>query len=245
MKLSICFLLIAALAPAQSMRGYTDSQAAAEAANEHKAQALPQPNLIRAYMERMAQQPHHAGSPMDASVAQYALGLFKSFGLEAHIEDFEALIPYPTIRVVELTAPVKFELKLKEPPVAGDPYSSEQGQLPTFNAYSASGDVTGELVYVNQGIPADYDYLAKQGIDVKGKIVIARYGGSWRGIKPKVAYEHGAIGCIIYSDPRDDGYFQGDTYPKGAPSSSGGRAARQRARYADGCRRSSIARLGI
>ena len=216
MKFSACWLLIAALAPAQSMRGYTESQAATEQANEHKAQALPQPNLIRSYMERMAQQPHHAGSPMDASVAQYALGQFKSFGLDAHIEDFEALIPYPTTRVVELIAPIKYELKLKEPAVAGDPYSAQLGQLPTYNAYSASGDVTGQLVYVNQGIPADYEYLAKQGIDVKGKIVIARYGGSWRGIKPKVAYEHGAIGCIIYSDPKDDGYYQGDTYPKGA-----------------------------
>ncbi len=166
-------------------------------------------------MERMAQQPHHAGSPMDASVAQYALGQFRSFGLDAHIEDFEALIPYPTTRVVELTAPIKYDLKLKEPPVAGDPYSAEPGGLPTYNAYSASGDVTGQLVYVNQGIPADYEYLAKQGIDVKGKIVIARTAGG-RGIKPKVAYEHGAIGCIIYSDPKDDGYYQGDTYPKGA-----------------------------
>ena len=115
MKFSACWLLIAALAPAQSMRGYTESQAATEQANEHKAQALPQPNLIRSYMERMAQQPHHAGSPMDASVAQYALGQFKSFGLDAHIEDFEALIPYPTTRVVELIAPIKYELKLKEP----------------------------------------------------------------------------------------------------------------------------------
>ncbi len=201
---------------AQEMRGYTAAQASAERTEEHKAQAVPRPDHIRAYMERMAQQPHHAGSPMSASVAQYALGLMKSFGLNAHIEDFEALIPYPTIRVVELTAPVKYTLKLKEPAIAEDPYSSDPGQLPTFNAYSASGDVTGQLVYVNYGMPADYEVLAKQGIDVKGKIVIARYGGGWRGIKPKVGAEHGAIGCIIYSDPRDDGYFQGDTYPKGA-----------------------------
>ena len=198
------------------MRGYTDAQAATEQAAERKAQAIPQPDRIRQYMERMAQQPHHAGSPMSASVAQYALGLFKSFGLDARIEEFEALIPYPTTRLVELTAPVKYTLKLKEPAVAGDPDSADPGQLPTYNAYSASGDVSGPLVYVNYGIPADYEYLARQGVDVKGKIVIARYGGSWRGIKPKVAAEHGAIGCIIYSDPRDDGYYQGDVYPKGA-----------------------------
>jgi N-acetylated-alpha-linked acidic dipeptidase len=87
--------------------------------------------------------------------------------------------------------------------------------LPPFNAYSADGDAEAEIVYVNQGIPADYKDLERMGIDVRGKIVLARYGGSWRGIKPKVAYEHGAIGCILYSDPRDDGYFQGDVYPKG------------------------------
>jgi N-acetylated-alpha-linked acidic dipeptidase len=204
------------VAVAQSMRGYPDSQAVTEQSAEHKAQAIPQPDRIRQYMERMAQQPHHAGSPMSASVAQYALGLFKSFGLDAHIEEFEALIPYPTTRVVEMTAPVKYTLKLKEPAVPGDADTADPGQLPTYNAYSAAGDVSGPLVYVNYGIPADYDALAKQGIDVKGKIVIARYGGSWRGIKPKVAAEHGAVGCIIYSDPRDDGYYQGDVYPRGA-----------------------------
>lgn len=216
MRTAIFVAVFTAVASAQPMRGYSDSQAAAEHAEERKAQAIPQPDRIRQYMERMAQQPHHAGSPMDASVAQYALGLLQSFGLDAHIENFEALIPYPTTRIVELTAPVKYTLKLKEPVVPGDPDTADPGQLPTYNAYSASGDVTGQLVYVNYGIPADYEVLAKQGIDVKGKIVIARYGGSWRGIKPKVAAEHGALGCIIYSDPRDDGYYQGDVYPKGA-----------------------------
>ena len=198
------------------MRGYPESQWAAEHEQERKAQAIPDASRIRAYMERMAQQPHHAGSPMSASVAQYALGLFKSFGLDAHMEDFEALLPYPTVRVVELTAPVRFTAKLKEPAIPQDPDSSDPGQLPTYNAYSATGDVTAPLVYVNYGVPEDYDTLAKQGIDVKGKIVIARYGRSWRGTKPKVAAEHGAVGCIIYSDPRDDGYFQGDVFPKGA-----------------------------
>ena len=214
--IALLFVFSASRLPAQPIRGYTSAQAAAEEQSERKAQAIPQPANIRAYMERMAQQPHHAGSPMSASVAQYALGLFKSFGLNTHMEEFEALIPYPTVRVVELTAPVQYTLKLKEPAIKEDPDSSDPGQLPTYNAYSASGDVTGELVYVNYGVPADYETLAKLGIDVKGKIVIARYGASWRGIKPKVAYEHGAIGCIIYSDPRDDGYFQGDTFPKGA-----------------------------
>jgi N-acetylated-alpha-linked acidic dipeptidase len=116
-----------------------------------------------------------------------------------------------------MIAPERFTLKLAEPPLPEDATSGQTSeQLPTYNAYSTDGDVTGDLVYVNYGIPADYDELAKNGVDVKGKIVIARYGGSWRGIKPKVAAEHGAVGCIIYSDPHDDGYFVGDVYPKGA-----------------------------
>jgi N-acetylated-alpha-linked acidic dipeptidase len=106
-------------------------------------------------------------------------------------------------------------LKLQEAGVSEDPDSTDTGALPTFNAYSADGDVTAELVYVNYGTPEDYEQLAKLGVDVKGKIVIARYGRSWRGIKPKVAYEHGAVGCIIYSDPREDGFFQGDVFPAG------------------------------
>ena len=127
------------------------------------------------------------------------------------------LFPTPRVRVLELTAPTKYTAKLAEPPLADDPTSSQTAeQLPTYNAYSADGDVTGQLVYVNYGVPDDYEELERRGIDVKGKIVIARYGGSWRGIKPKVAAEHGAIGCIIYSDPRDDGYFEGEAYPKGA-----------------------------
>lgn len=216
MRLAFLLLTFTTLIYAQSMRGYTAKQAVAEQQVEHKAQAIPQPDRIQKYMGRMSDKPHHAGSATDESVAEYALGLFKSFGLEAHIENFEALMPYPTVREVEMTGPVEYKLKLKEPAIPQDPYSSQPGQLPTFNAYSASGDVTGELVYVNFGVPADYEVLAKQGIDVKGKIVIARYGGSWRGIKPKVAEEHGAIGCIIYSDPHEDGYYQGDVYPKGA-----------------------------
>ncbi|MEO8076095.1 MAG: transferrin receptor-like dimerization domain-containing protein, partial [Acidobacteriota bacterium] len=147
---------------------------------------------------------------------EYILGRFRSWGLKASIEPFEALMPYPTERVLELVAPDRYVAVLKEPVVPEDEDSGDAGQLPTFNAYSADGDVTADLVYVNYGTPEDYEQLAKLDVDVKGKIVIARYGRSWRGIKPKVAWEHGAVGCIIYSDPRDDGYFQGDTYADGA-----------------------------
>jgi len=218
MKQLLALLAAASTLAAQSptpIRGFPQSEWAAEHALEEKAIAIPEASRQKIYLERMAKVPHHAGSAADAAVADYALGLFKEFDLDAHIENFEALIPYPTSRALEMTGPVTFRASLKEPSLAQDSYSSNSTQLPTFNAYSGSGDVTGQVVYANYGIPEDYDYLAKQGIDVKGKIVIARYGKSWRGTKPKVAAEHGAIGCLIYSDPRDDGYFQGDVFPKG------------------------------
>jgi N-acetylated-alpha-linked acidic dipeptidase len=216
MKKILAFLSVAAtLAAQEPIRGFPQSQWAAEHALEQRAIALPEASREKTYLERMAKVPHHAGSAADLAVAEYALGLFKEFGLDAHIENFEALIPYPTSRTLEMVSPVKFRATLKEPAVAGDSYTSNPTQLPTYNAYSGSGDVTAPLVYVNYGIPEDYDYLARQGIDVKGKIVIARYGRSWRGTKPKVAAEHGAVGCLIYSDPRDDGYYQGDVYPQG------------------------------
>jgi N-acetylated-alpha-linked acidic dipeptidase len=206
----------ATLAAQEPIRGFPQSDWASEHELEQKAIALPRASRQKAYLERMARVPHHAGSPASKAVAEYALGLFKEFGLEARIENFEALIPYPGTRSLEMTSPVKFRAALKEPSISQDPYSSNSTQLPSYNAYSGSGDVTAPLIYVNYGVPEDYEYLAKQGIDVKGKIVIARYGRSWRGTKPKVAAEHGAVGCLIYSDPRDDGYYQGDVYPKGA-----------------------------
>ena len=220
MKPVLAVLAIAALLRAQDapqpIRGFPENQWAAERELERKAQALAQPDRIRAYLERMSSQPHHAGSAGSQAVAEYALGLLREFGLNARVEDFEALLPYPVTRTLELVSPVRYKAALKEPAVPEDKYTSQAGQLPTYNAYSAAGDVTAPVVYVNYGVPEDYDYLTKQGIDVKGKIVIARYGKSWRGVKPKVAAEHGAVACLIYSDPRDDGYFQGDVYPKGA-----------------------------
>ncbi|HEV2388335.1 MAG TPA: transferrin receptor-like dimerization domain-containing protein [Candidatus Acidoferrales bacterium] len=201
--------------PASSITGFSPRETAAEAQWEQKFRALPQPANIRNYMEILSKEPHALGQPYDEQNAQYVLGQFKSFGLDAHIETFYVLFPTPLERQVELLEPARFTAKLQEPPIAGDPTSGQSGQLPTYNAYSIDGDVTGQLVYVNYGLPEDYDQLAKLHIDVRGKIVIARYGRSWRGIKPKVAAEHGAIGCLIYSDPRDDGYFQGDVYPKG------------------------------
>jgi N-acetylated-alpha-linked acidic dipeptidase len=216
-RLFATFLLLTAGPGAQTpaIRGFTAQGSAAEQKLEEKFRAVPKPDNLREYMRTITEEPHHAGSPGSRKVAEYILDKFKSWGLNASIESFEALMPYPTERVVELVAPERYQLKLKEPPVEEDKDSTDAGGLPTFNAYSADGDVTAELVYVNYGTPEDYEQLAKLGVDVKGKIAIARYGKSWRGIKPKVAYEHGAVGCIIYSDPHEDGFFPGDVYPEG------------------------------
>ncbi len=216
--LTLALLCCASLAAGadKPIRGFTTAGATAEHEWEAKALATPDPVRIGRYMRQMSQEPHQAGSPASKAVAEHALELLRGWGLDAKIEVFEALLPYPTSRALEMTAPVTYKAQLREPVVEADRNSGDAGQLPTYNAYSASGDVTAPLVYVNYGIPEDYDVLAKQGVDVKGKIVIARYGRSWRGTKPKVAAEHGAVGCLIYSDPRDDGYFQGDVYPKGA-----------------------------
>ncbi|MBL8296232.1 MAG: M28 family metallopeptidase [Bryobacterales bacterium] len=197
------------------VRGFTEDQAAVLRDLERKLKAVPDPVRARAYMEKMAAEPHHAGAPATKAVAEYALGLFQQWGYDAKIEVFEALLPFPTARSLEMTAPVKFKAKLAEPVLKEDPDSGDKNQLPLYNAYSASGDVAGLLVYVNYGVPEDYERLKKLGIDVKGKVVIARYGKSWRGTKAKTAQENGAVGCLIYSDPHDDGFFQGDVFPRG------------------------------
>lgn len=197
------------------MRGFLSKDIPDEQRLEQQAQATPDAARLRRYMEFQAGEPHHAGSPRSKVVAEYILGQLKEWGLDAHIEEFEALMPYPTVRQVEVVAPRRFVAKLKEPAVPVDSTSGQANQLPTYNAYAAAGDVTGDVVYANFGVPDDYEWLAKQGISVKGKIVIARYGKSWRGIKAKVAAEHGAIACLIYSDPHEDGYFVEDVYSKG------------------------------
>ena len=167
-------------------------------------------------MERLSARPHHVGSPYDKDNAEWMLAKFREWGWDARIETYDVLFPTPKERLVELVAPTRFKAALEEPAVPVDPTSGQKTeQLPTYNAYSIDGDVTGPLVYVNYGRPEDYEELDALGISVRGAIVIARYGGSLRGIKPKVAAEHGAIGCLIYSDPRDDGYFVDAVFPDG------------------------------
>jgi N-acetylated-alpha-linked acidic dipeptidase len=177
---------------------------------------LPSPDNVREAMRRLSARPHHVGSPYDRDNAEWILARFREWGWDAEIETFDVLFPTPRERLVEMVAPRRFPLALEEPALAVDPTSGQKAeQLPTYNAYSTDGDVTGVLVYVNYGLPEDYEELDRLGVSVKGAIVLARYGHSWRGIKPKVAAEHGAVGCLIYSDPRDDGYFEADVFPAG------------------------------
>jgi N-acetylated-alpha-linked acidic dipeptidase len=169
------------------------------------------------WMQLLSARPHYVGTAYGLQNAEWMVKQFKSWGFDAKIETYHVLFPYPKIRLLELTEPATYKAKLSAIPIAEDKYTQQTDELlPSYNAFSADGDVEAELVFVNYGIPADYEELERLGIDVKGKIVIAKYAGSWRGIKPKLAAEKGAIGCIIYSDPKDDGYYSGDTYPDGA-----------------------------
>jgi N-acetylated-alpha-linked acidic dipeptidase len=203
-------MLICALA------GSLPAQQAGEQDWEQRFKSIPDPQRMRANMERLSAHPHHVGSPYDKENAEWILEQYKQWGWDAHIEEFQVLFPTPKLRLLEMVAPTKFTAKLEEPAVAVDPTSKQKDeQLPTYNAYSPDGDVTAPLVYVNYGLVADYEELARHGVSVKGAIVIARYGESWRGIKPKIAAEHGAIGCVIYSDPAQDGYAEQAAFPQG------------------------------
>lgn len=216
------FLTAGSPAADTSIRGFSPAGVAAEQAWEAKVQATPEPNRVRNYIQKLSDKPHLAGTPASKAVAEYIAAQLREWGLDTRIEQFDALLPTPQRLVLEMTEPKPFRARLVEPAVPGDKNSEDSGQVPPYNAYSGDGDINAPLVYVNYGVPDDYDYLAKQGISVKGKIVIARYGASWRGVKPKVAEEHGAVGCIIYSDPHEDGYYQGDVFPKGPYRPSGG-----------------------
>jgi N-acetylated-alpha-linked acidic dipeptidase len=225
-RVFLCFSLLSSLISAAdppALQGFSPDSATSERAWESKLKTVPNAQRMREYMQRLAARPHHVGSAYDKDNAEWLLGKFKEWGLDAKIENFDVLFPSPKERAVELLEPTHFTAKLEEPTIAVDSTSNEHSeQLPTYNAYSIDGDVTAPLIYVNYGVPDDYEQMESLGVSVKGAIVIARYGGSWRGIKPKVAAEHGAVGCIIYSDPHEDGYFQGDVFPTGAWRSTDG-----------------------
>jgi N-acetylated-alpha-linked acidic dipeptidase len=221
-KLLACLTLIASSAyaidssPTAPLRGYTPEHSTAETQWEQKFRAVPDTSRLREDMRRLSARPHHVGSPYDKDNAEWLVAQLKSYGLDAKIEVFDTLFPTPKSRKLELLGPTKFVAKLEEPALKIDPTSDQKSeQLPTYNAFSKDGDVTAPLVYVNYGAPSDYEQLAAMGVSVKGAIVIVRYGQTWRGIKPKLAAEHGAVGCLIYSDPKDDGYTRGEIYPEG------------------------------
>ncbi len=209
-------LLSTAVTAQTKVMGFNDTHAAQQLDWEKKFDGQLQASNLDQWMKFLTSHPHHVGSPQDKANADYMAALFKSWGYDTELATYYVLFPTPKTRVLEMVGNKNYKAKLDESILAADKTSGQKAeQLPPYNAYSADGDVTAELVFVNRGIPADYDELARMGVDVRGKIVIAKYGGSWRGIKPKVAAEHGAIGCIIYSDPADDGYAQGDSYPEG------------------------------
>ncbi|MAZ25871.1 MAG: folate hydrolase [Cytophagaceae bacterium] len=200
----------------ESILGFSDAAAKKQKELEKEFETQLNKQNLDDWMKLMVAEPHWVGTEYGKHNVDWMEKQFKSWGYKTKVDEYEILFPYPKLRLLEMTAPEKYTAKLEAVPVEGDPYTA-QGEklLPSYNAFSTDGDVEAELVFVNYGIPSDYEELEKLGIDVKGKIVIAKYYGSWRGIKPKLAAEKGAIGCIIYSDPEDDGYYQGDVYPKG------------------------------
>jgi N-acetylated-alpha-linked acidic dipeptidase len=220
--LVLCSFALACLAPAVDaaaaapLVGFTAASSITERAREAAFDATLDAASQSAWMKRLAAVPHNVGTAADHANADFIASLYRSWGFDTHIERFSLLYPIPKRRVLQLVAPTRYTAPLFEPPVPGDPTTAQAGRLPSYNIYSVDGDVTAPLVYVNYGIPADYLMLARHGIDVRGKIVIARYGGAWRGVKPMVAAQHGAVGCIIYSDPADDGYNVGLPYPYGS-----------------------------
>jgi len=196
--------------------GFTPTGSSEERRWEDEFRGLPAPASAREHLRRLTAEPHIAGSKEDYATAIYVRDQIRSYGIASELKEYEVLLPYPKQpSIVELTRPRLEKLAVKEPVIAEDPSSSNPKIVPLFNGYSPSGDVTAPLVYVNYGLPPDYEALKKLGVDVTGKIAIARYGNSFRGVKAQVAEQHGAVGLIIYSDPADDGYAQGDVYPKG------------------------------
>src|SRR5258708_6975536 len=236
MKSALVYALVLAMtapplwsADAPPLRGYSTESSRVQQDWEAKFRAIPDPAAMIAYMQRLSARPHHVGSPYDKDNAEWIAAKAKEWGLAVTIETFDVLSPTPKERALEMPDPTPHAARIAEPAVSADPTSNQSNeQLPVYTAYSIDGAVTAPLVYVNYGVPADYEELQRMGISVSGAIVIARYGASWRGIKPKVAAEHGPLACIVYSDPRDDGYYANDVFPDGP------------ARPKDGAQRGSV-----
>ena len=221
MKIKLLVLLflgmVYSVSAQEKIMGFIPENAEKQIALEKEFEAKLSTDNLDQWMRYMSARPHWVGTEYGEELAKWMQKQFDSWGYDAKIETYHILFPFPKTRVLEMTEPATYKAKLTAVAVEGDEFTAQgEALLPSYNAFSTDGDVEGELVFVNYGIPEDYEELEKLGIDVKGKIVIAKYYGSWRGIKPKLAAEKGAIGCIIYSDPKDDGYVRGDVYPKGA-----------------------------
>ena len=235
LSLLLQFVIFAAPAFAQTnttaaLDGFTAQRAVDQRKWEEQFRAVPAPKSAREHLRKLTLEPHIAGTKEDYATAVYVRDQLRSYGIAADLREYNVWLNYPnTPTVLELITNKRQKLSTFEAVVPGDPTSSHPKITPLFNGYSASGDVTAPVVYANYGLPNDYDELKKAGVDVKGKIVIVRYGNSFRGVKAKVAQDHGAVGCIIYSDPADDGYMQGDVFPKGPwrPVASGQRGSVQ------------------
>ncbi len=217
MKLFLLALLAQAnIALADNILGFDDSSSEAQHALEAQLDASIDANEMDEWLRLLSTMPHHAGSKAGKENAEFIAELLKSWGFDVEIAEYQILLPTPKTREVELVSPIQFTASLIEDSIEEDPSTSRRDKLlPPYNAFSVDGEVEAELVFVNYGRPEDYEILERHGIDVSGKIAIAKYGKTWRGIKPKLAGEKGAIGTIIYSDPADDGYGAGDVYPKG------------------------------
>jgi N-acetylated-alpha-linked acidic dipeptidase len=218
---------------ADNLFGFDAAGSGAELGIEKQLDASIGSADLRGWLKDLAAAPNHVGSPHDRRNAEKMRDMLASWGWNARIETFQVLYPTPLQERVELVAPTQHLAQLMEAPIPGDAGSAVPGALPAYNVYGADGDVTADVVYVNFGMDADYLELARHGVSVAGKIVLVRYGGGWRGLKVKLAHEHGAVGCLIYSDPHEDGYAAGDAYPAGGW------------RPADGIQRGSVADMPV
>lgn len=183
---------------------------------EKRFMAVPDPKLAEEHLRILTQAPHIAGSPEDHATAEYVASKFREAGLDTAIAEYRVWFNYPTEILVDMTAPAGVEMHgPRREHVDNDPFQDDPRIVTAYNGMSLSGDAEADVVYANYGSPEDFDKLKEMNVDVRGKIVIVRYGENFRGVKAFVAQERGAAGVIIYSDPKDDGYYRGDVYPKG------------------------------
>jgi N-acetylated-alpha-linked acidic dipeptidase len=214
--LFLCLCFASSLNAQEALLGFGSAEGLTQQQLEAKFDAQLNSSEMDQWLRFLSNAPHHVGTEKGLENVEFIAEKFRSWGFDTEIVQYDILFPSPRNRELELVAPNRYTATLTEDPLTEDPStSSVKDLLPPYNAFSIDGEVEGELVFVNYGTPADYEILERYGISVEGKIAISRYGGSWRGIKPKLAGEKGAIATIIYSDPADDGYGAGDTYPDG------------------------------